>query len=289
VKLTLPDGIDLAVAMTVDFDAHSNWLGSGMSSPTFMSRGEFGAEVGVTRVLETFRAHSVKATFFMPSHTVVTYPNRVREIMAEGHETATHGRYHEVLAELGVERERELLTRQIEEHVSVTGTTPKGYRAPAWDPSDATLGLLEEFGFVYDSSLMGRDFEPYHPRPLLINRDGPSTFGPPSPLIEFPVSWYLDDFSYFEFAPGLGLMGASAPAHVLDMWITNFDYAIEREKGGVLTITVHPQTIGRAHNLQVLDRFLAHVDARAGSMYAALGDLSALAADRDDVAVAART
>ena len=35
----------------------------------------------------------------------------------------------------------------------------------------------------------GREFEPYYPRPVTTNYDTASKFGPPSPVVEFPVSW----------------------------------------------------------------------------------------------------
>jgi hypothetical protein len=41
---------------------------------------------------------------------------------------------------------------------------PLGYRSPSADMSPATLPLLEEHGFLYDSSLMADDFRPYRPR-----------------------------------------------------------------------------------------------------------------------------
>ena len=43
--LTLPPGKRMAVALTFDFDAHSNWMGSlGRTSLSYLSRGDFGAE-----------------------------------------------------------------------------------------------------------------------------------------------------------------------------------------------------------------------------------------------------
>ncbi len=91
---------------------------------------------------------------------------------------------------------------QLAEHERLLGRRPQGYRSPAWDFSDATLGLLEEHGFVWDSSLMGRDFEVYRPRPVVtVDRERGNSFGPPSPIVEIPVSWYLDDFPFLEHLP----------------------------------------------------------------------------------------
>jgi peptidoglycan/xylan/chitin deacetylase (PgdA/CDA1 family) len=81
----------------------------------------------------------------------------------------------------GVCSERELMEIQLRQYAEVVGGRPRGYRAPVWDFSDATLGLLEEYGFEWDSSLMGREFEPYHPRPVTLNWEGANQFGAPSP------------------------------------------------------------------------------------------------------------
>jgi hypothetical protein len=53
--------------------------------------------------------------------------------------------------------------RPTEAQQQLGAVRPRGFRSPAWDFSEATLGLLEEFGYEWDSSLMGREFEPYHP------------------------------------------------------------------------------------------------------------------------------
>ena len=51
--LALPPGKRMAVALTFDFDAHSPWMGTlGRTSPSYLSRGDSGAEQGVPRLLE---------------------------------------------------------------------------------------------------------------------------------------------------------------------------------------------------------------------------------------------
>ena len=58
--LNFPDGARTAVAITCDFDAHSAWIGAyKTTSPAALSRGEFGAEVGVPRLLALFRELAV--------------------------------------------------------------------------------------------------------------------------------------------------------------------------------------------------------------------------------------
>src|ERR1019366_8424913 len=74
-KVRLPKGKKVAVNLGVDFDAQSLWLGGfNRPSPSFMSRGEFGAAVGTPRLLEFFKRHGITTTFFTPAHTVDTFP-----------------------------------------------------------------------------------------------------------------------------------------------------------------------------------------------------------------------
>jgi peptidoglycan/xylan/chitin deacetylase (PgdA/CDA1 family) len=197
--LKLPRGKQLAVAITADFDAQSLWMETKHITPSFMSRGEFGAEVGIPRLLELFQRYDVKGTFFTPVHTMLTFPRQLEAILKKGHEIAAHGVVHEKVRTLKGNRERKLLEIQVEQHARLVGRRPRGYRSPSWDISNKTLDLLEEFGFEWDSSLMGRDFEPYHPRPVAIDYRNGNKFGLPSPILEFPISWYLDDFPFVEF------------------------------------------------------------------------------------------
>src|SRR5918998_212420 len=210
------------VCLTFDFDAISLWIGpQGAASPSMISRGEFGA-VGARRILRLLDRFGVPATFFVTGHTAETYPAIVREIAAAGHEIGHHGYLHENPAALGsVEREREVLAKGLRALDRVAGVRPVGYRSPAWDNSPHTVELLLEFGFRYESSLMGDDFTPYWCRVGdVIRPDGPYEFGPEVDLVELPVSWVLDDFPHFEYlalkdrrSPGL-----SAPSKVEEIW-----------------------------------------------------------------------
>jgi peptidoglycan/xylan/chitin deacetylase (PgdA/CDA1 family) len=163
---------------------------------------------------------------------------------------------------------------QLADHEQFVGRRPTGYRSPAWDFSDATLGLLEEFGFVWDSSLMGRDFEAYRPRPVVtIDRELGNTFGDPSPLIELPVSWFLDDFPALENLPRSPSMGSTDV--LFSRWKDHFDFAYERVPGGVFVLTVHPQTIARAHAFMMFERFVDYVAGHDGVWLATLGEIAA--------------
>ena len=271
--VVMPEGKRLAVCLSPDFDAQSLWMATFQSrSQLLMSRGEFGAEVGTPRLLEFYRRYGIKTSWCVPTHTMLTFPSALEAILTDGHEIAAHGVYHEYIPKLGLEEERELLGVQVERHQSLIGRRPRGYRSPALDVTDKTLSLLAEFGFDWDSSLMGRDFRPYHPR-MVVDFDlmNGNTFGPPSDLLEFPVSWVLDDFPELESFKGSPLMQSNDA--VLSRWIDSFDYAYEYCPGGVMTWTLHPQTIGRSHNLVMLQRFMEHIASRSDVWFPTLSEV----------------
>ncbi|MGO4299367.1 polysaccharide deacetylase family protein [Leifsonia sp. RAF41] len=270
--LQLPDGKSLAVALTVDFDAHSAWMAEGLTSPAYLSRGDFDANVGAPRVLRLLKRHSISATWFTPTHTMETFPRVFDEVVASGHEIAAHGLVHERFANFKPGDERALMERIVEKHRKILGKAPTGYRSPAWDWSDDTLTILEDFGFFWDSSLMGNDFTPYRPGPVLLSEDGNRFEPASSSILEFPVSWYLDDFPAFEVTPS-SPRGLAAPSAVLETWREHFVYAYENVPNGVMTLTVHPGTIGRAHLIPMLDRFIDEMSDRPGVWFTTLSEL----------------
>ena len=153
------------VCLTFDFDGMSVWLGSYPTvTPAMLSRGEYGPRVAVPRILKLLDDHDILATFFTPGHTVESFPAKVEGILAAGHEIGHHGYGHRDPSTQAPDEERRSLVRGLEVLERFIGNPPLGYRSPSWDYSDATLGLLVEYGFLYDSSLFAEDYHPYHPR-----------------------------------------------------------------------------------------------------------------------------
>lgn len=269
----MPPGKRLAVCLSPDFDAQSVWMSTFRSqSQSLMSRGEFGAEVGTPRLLDCFARFGITTTWCVPTHTMQTFPDAFEAIVTAGHEVAAHGVYHEYIPALDIDEERRLLELQVDQHVRLTGLRPRGYRSPALDVTPHTLDLLAEFGFDWDSSLMGRDFVPYHPRMVVdFDVERGNSFGPPSRVLEIPVGWALDDFPELESFKGSPLMQSNET--VLARWKDSFDFAYERCPGGVITWTLHPQTIGRAHHLVMLERFIEYVSSHDGIWFPTLSQV----------------
>jgi peptidoglycan/xylan/chitin deacetylase (PgdA/CDA1 family) len=167
----------------------------------------------------------------------------------------------------------------------VAGVRPAGYRSPSWDNSPHTVELLVEHGFRYESSLMGKDFEPYWCRVGdVVRTDGPFAFGRDTDLVELPVSWILDDFPHFEYVsqPGKLWPGLSAPSKVEEIWRGEFDYMYREVPGGVYTLTMHPQVIGRGHRMLLLERLIEHFRRHDGVRFATLSTVAEEFRERGD-------
>jgi peptidoglycan/xylan/chitin deacetylase (PgdA/CDA1 family) len=256
------------VCLSFDFDAMSSWIFREQSTPTPLSRGEYGARVGLPRVLELLDRYGVPATFFVPGHSADTWPHLVKEIATRGHELGNHGYMHEVPATLDAATERDVIARGSDAIERAAGIRPRGFRSPSWDLSPHTLDILREQGFTYDSSLMMDDFRLHWCRAGdVIHRDRAFEFGRDTELVEMPIHWILDDAPYFNFSyqSRTGLTPASS---VLEIWQDEFDYLYDRVPGGVYTLTMHPQIIGRGHRIMMLERLVRHMRARADVRFA---------------------
>src|ERR1700694_2232287 len=184
------------VCIGFDFDAVSGFISRGLTTPTPISRGEFGP-VAVPRILDLLRRYDVPATWFIPGHTLETYPRECSRIVEAGHEIAHHGWTHMPPNDMSREQEEEGLVRGNEQIRKLTGKNARGYRSPSWDLSSNSVELLLKHQFAYESSRRGNDSSPYRARQGdVITLEQPTVFGPSTPLIEIPVSWSLDDYPH---------------------------------------------------------------------------------------------
>lgn len=251
------------VCITLDFDTVALWMAMGQTTPTPISRGEFGV-VAAARLLDLFDELQISTTWFIPGITADTYPDICARVAAAGHEVGHHGYDHIAPGQLDRTQERDQLIRGNETLTRVCGQPAKGYRSPAWDLSAHTVELLLEQGFIYDSSMMGHDVLPYRARQGDVVEPGkPVQFGTETALWELPISWSTDDFPHFEYFRGAGLRDADG---VLNNWLNDFLYMQESVAWGVLTYTLHPFVIGRGHRMRMLRRLLEAL-AGAGAVF----------------------
>ncbi|ACC73952.1 polysaccharide deacetylase [Paraburkholderia phymatum] len=259
------------VCLTFDFDAVAIWFSTfKQTTPTALSRGEYGVRAGIPRILAMLSRQDVRATFFTPAHTARNFGAAVKAISAAGHEVAAHGFVHETPVGLPIEEERDLLHRSLDVLESVTGKRPRGYRSPAWDLSDNTISLLEEAGLHYDSSMMANDFRPYFARKGDVMTEDRLTFGSDSSIVEFPVAWELDDYPYFHWSARPINPGLRSTEDVFSVWKAEFDAA--HAEDGVFTLTCHPEISGRAPRVAMLERLIEHMRAQPGVRFATMDE-----------------
>ena len=262
------------ICLTFDFDALSVWFGYASVGPAMLARGEYGARVGVYRVLELLAAYQLPATFFIPGHTIDSFPEPVEAVLHAGHEVAHHSYAHTNPGGQTPTEERQDMERALHS-LEKLGVKPLGYRSPSADFSDSTLGLLEEYGFLYDSSLMADDFRPYHPRlGDQVSPHTPLVKGREAKLWELPMSFEFDDWPHFQFNFDPYRVGLSAPGKVLEIWQAEFNWMHAHVEGGILTVTMHPQVIGRAHRIAMLEQFIQHCQAAGGVRFERMGDVA---------------
>jgi peptidoglycan/xylan/chitin deacetylase (PgdA/CDA1 family) len=219
------------------------------------------------RILELLRRYEVQATFFIPGHTALAFPDAVRAIRDDGHEIGHHGWVHENPAELDVAGERAVLEKGFSALDKVAGCVPRGYRSPACNFSEATPELLMQYGFLYDSSCSAADFTPYYLRQAdTFSLTDPYIFGQLTDIVEMPFFWTLDDFPHFEFVGGFS-SAQSTPDHVRELWQGEFDYAHANAPGGCYVLCMHPQVIARGHRLTMLASFVEYMQAQDGVIF----------------------
>jgi peptidoglycan/xylan/chitin deacetylase (PgdA/CDA1 family) len=252
-----PGGDRVAVALSFDLDAETLFLRSGQLSPQPLSRGEYGARAGTPRILALLDRQRIPASFFIPTVAAQLHPEAVDAILTSPlkHEIGVHGWVHEVLSSLTGDEERELTRRALDFWTSRLGRKPAGIRCPSWDFTKDTLSLIREFGFLYDSSLMGDD------RPYEIVAEGK-----PTGIIELPVEWILDDFAYYSYdRPNYAYLRMSDEA-VYEVYKAEFDKAYE--EGTMFLLTMHPQITGHRSRIVVLERLIAYMKSKPGVWFA---------------------
>lgn len=239
-----PDGKRYAVAFSFDFDAEEAAIGLDPSNADRrgpVSQGAYGARVAIPRILDILARHDVRATFFVPGRVAERHPERVREILAGGHEIGHHGYAHTSPTLLDDEAEERELARG-KQVLEAFGAKVVGYRSPAWDIRGRTLELLERNGFRYSSNLMD-DVVPYR-------HEGSS-------IVEVPVQWILDDAAHFWFDAASWTKKITSAREFREIWEEELHGL--RDWGACAVFTMHPQVIGRPGRLRVLDDFIAAV------------------------------
>lgn len=279
---------EILVGFGIDVDAVAGWLGSygGEDSPDDISRGMFAGEVGSIRLLDLFDKLGIKTTWFIPGHSVETFPEQMQEVAKRGHEIGVHGYSHENPIAMTPEQEEAVLDKSIDLITELSGKRPTGYVAPWWEFSHVTNELLLKKGIKYDHSLMHKDFEPYRVRVgdswTKIDYSAapedwmkPLVRGEETDLIEIPANWYLDDLPPMMFIKASpNSHGYVNPRDIEQMWRDQFDWVYENMDYAVFPITIHPDVSGRPQVLLMLERLFKHMASHDGVKFVTMDEMA---------------
>ncbi|KAJ9475975.1 Chitin deacetylase [Pseudozyma hubeiensis] len=276
------------VSYGVDIDAVAGWIGSygGEDSVSDISRGIFAAEVGVPRMLKMFARKNIRATWFIPGHTLESFPTECRAIVDAGHEIGLHGYTHENPNAMSIEQQRDILAKTYKLLTEFAGKPPTGSVAPWWETSEEMAELLLEYGIEYDHSMHHHDSQCY----WLTTGDKwtkidykakaeswmkPLERGKTIGLVEIPANWHVDDI------PPMLFMKSSANSHgyvnprdIEQMWKDMFEWLYENEENFVFPITVHPDVSGKPQVLAMHERFIDWVNTHEGVQWVTMDEMN---------------
>lgn len=266
-----PNGARVAVCLTFTLNNTVVNLANADDALLQLSGGEFGASVGLPRVLALLKEHDVPATFFVPGAAALIEPTMIPDILAaKRHEIALNGWSDENVPALSAAEEERLFNKALDYITKATGRRPVGARGPFLQHSAHTAGLMKKAGLLYDSTLQAMD-EPYE-----INLEGQ-----PSGLIALPPSRYLDD--YFTLtAPRYGPSALPSPTLVYEVYRDDFDVAYQ--EGTMFLLTLHPHLVGMRSRIGYLDELIRHMKSRPGVWFATAEQIARYVAEQQGLA-----
>jgi peptidoglycan/xylan/chitin deacetylase (PgdA/CDA1 family) len=239
------------VSYGVDIDAVAGWLGSygGEDSVNDISRGMpplysriysttsiltltglFAGHIGTMRLLKMFEKYNIKATWFIPGHSLETFPDECAKIRDAGHEIGLHGYSHENPTDMSIQQQKDILDKTYRLLTDFCGKPPRGTVAPWWETSKEMTELLLEYGIEYDHSMSHHDCQMYWLRTgdtwtkIDYSQDAhtwmkPLERGEETGLVEIPGNWYIDDLPPMMFIKNsANSHGWVNPRDIEDIW-----------------------------------------------------------------------
>ena len=279
---------DIVCSFGVDIDAVAGWLGSygGQDSPSDIQRGVFAGEVGTPRLLNLFDRYGLKSSWFIPGHSIETFPEQVQQIARAGHEIGAHGYSHENPVAMTPKQEEDVLSKSVDLIEKVSGSRPRGYVAPWWEMSAVTAELLLKYGFTYDHSQAYQDFVPFYARvgdswtKIDYSKQAsewmkPLVRGQEIDLVEIGANWYVDDLPPMMFIKGSpNSHGFVSPRQVEEIWRDEFDWVYREHDYAIFPFTIHPDVSGRPQVLLMLERMIEHINRHEGVRWATMEEIA---------------
>lgn len=250
--LRWPGGKRCAVHIVVDLSLAGS--AGGISARDLKSMpAEFAAHQGLDFVLAALEKHALRATFAVPAIVAEIYPDRIKSLLARGHEVAANGLKHEDVSALSREEEKARIDLATKILTGVTGRRPVGWFSlpRQTDPfaggtiSPNTMDLLIEAGYAYMGNGLADDIPHYWVTDFASGRS----------ILTLPYYYHFDD-QFFCMFPQAGT-GLENSDMLFRNWRAELDAQYKR--GRFFTMVLHPQHIGWCNRMGGLEAFLAHM------------------------------
>ena len=178
--------------------------GMGSVLTLLLLKGMWAGTNGTRRLLKLFEKYKITATWFIPGHSLETFPEECAMVRDAGHEIQLHGYSHENPIDMTYEQQRDILDKSYRMLTDFCGKAPRGIVAPWWEVSKEGAELLLAYGIEYDHSMSHEDCQAYWLRAgdtwTKIDYEKkaeewmkPLTKGQETGLVEIPANWYIDD------------------------------------------------------------------------------------------------
>jgi peptidoglycan/xylan/chitin deacetylase (PgdA/CDA1 family) len=275
-------GKNLLFSLTVDIE---NDFGI-PENPSFTT-----LERGVSNLMTFFNKQNIDATFFVMKTVCDKIPNQVKK-MGSHHEVGVHGYAHECWGKqkwwlrqrpLKIEQKRRYLAESVDVVEKTVSRTPKSFRAPYLVIDMESLGLLDELGFLVDSSApsyYGISPKPYYPSGLSLLEVPVSADPRPWPEL-VPIPHFRFDYLNMKL---LAMRGAD--------WCANFvrdivSYQTERgikphvvmlahqwEFFGVKNVPGKSFEYAKGKNIDLLEEFITKIREMFKTRFVAMQELA---------------
>jgi len=213
---------------------------------------EYGARVGIWRIIDILDRHGVRASALVNSMVAEHNPQIIKAGTERDWSWLAHGQTNSIL-HTGYEpdEERRILTDITTTIETATGKRPKGWMGPALTETHNTPELLAELGYQYVLDWT--------------NDDQPYRLNVPE-MLSVPYTLELNDL-------GLFLRGLSGPDF---LQMVKDQYDVLREEGGrVMALALHPFVIGQPFRAKYLNLALEHIAAQSDVWLTTSDDIAA--------------
>lgn len=226
------------------------------------SQREYGARVGIFRVLDALDRFGVVPSVALGAAAARRYPELVDALLCRRACFMAHGTFatRRITSRMTEAEERALIAEARAGVEAATGIAPEGWCGQDFSESARTPALLAASGFAYTTDWANDD------RPYLL---GP--YGGRSLLALSPQPEWND----------LECMGLRhvAPRVWADGIAEAFAF-LHEEGGGVFNLTLHPWIAGQAHRIRYLREALARVLGRGATWRTTTDEVARMARDQ---------